>query len=86
MALTSPSSIPDDIRIAGTTASWEEIKSIVTKENDEGFEIVSLEESESFRKKTIEKEGTTGNAREYIRYDFSLDAKPRNRYKIQLNM
>lgn len=80
MALGSPSSIPDDIRIAGTTVSWDEIKSIIFKETGESFDVVSLEESESFRKKTIEREGSTGNAREYIRLlmsegkiDFSTD-------------
>lgn len=68
MALSSPSTIPDDIRVAGTTVSWEDIRQIMSKESGEDIEIVSLDEPESFRKKTIEREGTTGKAVEYIRY------------------
>lgn len=72
VALNSPSSIPDHIRIAGTTVSWEDIRRIIFEESGEEFEIVSLDEPKSFRKKTIQREGRTGNAAEYIRYVLRL--------------
>ncbi|GJJ09344.1 hypothetical protein Clacol_003566 [Clathrus columnatus] len=77
MALNSPSSIPDDIRIAGTTVSWEEINRFMHRESGEEMQIVSLDEPQSFREKTIQKEGTNGNARELLmsegKIDFSVD-------------
>ncbi|KIJ52425.1 hypothetical protein M422DRAFT_222953 [Sphaerobolus stellatus SS14] len=80
-ALSNPSEFPDDVRIAGSTASWKHIREVFAKESGEDISLsVGQSDLQSFRKELDEKYQGKGPAIDYIRLlmaqgklDFSKD-------------
>ncbi|KAF8588228.1 isoflavone reductase family protein [Ramaria rubella] len=64
---SSPSTLPDDIRIAGTTTSYNQIRQIMSRESNEDINLTSLGDPNAYKKELQERYGSGSNVAGYIR-------------------
>ncbi|KAF8517682.1 NAD-binding protein [Hysterangium stoloniferum] len=66
-AVSSPSTFPDNIRVAGSTVSMKEIRDIMSHESGEEIQLASLGGPETYKRDLQEEFGSKGGFRSYIR-------------------